>query len=151
MALLAEPDAPAEIAQHMARILPDRLAERSGEGKRFEVKAVREPLTAGTEGPSTLMHRMVERKSAENWDIIVALTDLPLHAQGRMLAVEVSHEHGVALLCLPTLGALRLRRRAQQVVEERTQPGEYADRQDWKFPVWAAAYQALWRTPLARS
>ncbi|WP_030765204.1 hypothetical protein [Streptomyces albidoflavus] len=118
MALLAEPDAPAEIAQHMARILPDRLAERSGEGRQFEVKAVREPLTAGAQDPSTLMHRMVERKSAENWDIIVALTDLPLHAQGRMLAVEVSHEHGVALLCLPALGALRLRRRAQQVVEE---------------------------------
>ncbi|MDH6519088.1 hypothetical protein M2163_003926 [Streptomyces sp. SAI-135] len=35
--LLADPDAPTEIAQRMARMLPDRLAEKSGQGSRFKV------------------------------------------------------------------------------------------------------------------
>ncbi|KOX02434.1 hypothetical protein [Streptomyces sp. NRRL B-3648] len=118
VALLADPDAPTEIAQRMARILADRLADTSGQGRRFDVRVVSEPFTAGTEDPPALMHRIMERGSAENWDIVVALTDLPLHSQGRKLVVDLSHEHGVALLSLPTLGGFRLQTRARQAVEE---------------------------------
>ncbi len=118
VALLADPDTPTEIAQHMARTLPDRLAEKAGEGRRFDVEVISEPFTSGTEDLPTLMRRMRDRASAENWDIIVALTDLPLHSHGRKLVVDLSHEHGLALLSLPSLGGLRLRTRARRAVEE---------------------------------
>ncbi|SEB65360.1 hypothetical protein [Streptomyces sp. TLI_105] len=118
VALLADPDAPTEIAQRMARTLPDRLADRSGQGRRFDVEVVSEPFTAGAEDPPTLMHRIMNRGSEGNWDIVVALTDLPLHSHGRKLVVDLSHEHGLALLSLPTLGGFRLQTRARQAVEE---------------------------------
>ncbi|MFE1338558.1 hypothetical protein ACFW6K_12855 [Streptomyces sp. NPDC058733] len=118
MALLADPDTPTEIAQRMARMLPDRLAGRSGQGRRFEVEVISEPFTAGTEDLTTLTRRIVDRGSTGNWDIVVALTDLPLHSRGRKLVVDLSHEHGLALLSLPTLGAFRLQTRARQAVEE---------------------------------
>ncbi|MFE5589120.1 hypothetical protein [Streptomyces sp. NPDC056549] len=118
VALLADPDAPTEIAQRMARALPTRLADKSGQGRRFDVKVVSEPFTAGTEDPHTLMRRIKDRGSTEDWDIVVALTDLPLHSQGRRLAVDLSHEHGLALLSLPSLGGLRLQTRARRAVEE---------------------------------
>lgn len=60
----------------------------------------------------------MDRGSAENWDIVVALTDLPLHSQGRKVAVNLNHEHGLALLSLPSLGGLRLQTRARRAVEE---------------------------------
>ncbi|MFD0227118.1 hypothetical protein [Streptomyces hirsutus] len=118
VALLADPDAPTEIAQRMARTLSARLAEKSGQGRRFDVEVVSEPFTSGAEDLPTLMRRMMDRKSAENWDIVVALTDLPLHSHGRKLVVELSHEHGLALLSLPSLGGLRLQTRARRAVEE---------------------------------
>ncbi|MEU5148583.1 hypothetical protein ACFWG0_06650 [Streptomyces yangpuensis] len=118
VALLADPDAPTEIAERMARALSARLAERSGQGRRFDVKVISEPFTAGTEDPHTLMRRIKDRGSAEDWDIVVALTDLPLHSHGRRLAVDLSHEHGLALLSLPSLGGLRLQTRARRAVEE---------------------------------
>ncbi|WP_201258938.1 hypothetical protein [Streptomyces ambofaciens] len=118
VALLADPDAPTEIAQRMARALPDRLAERSGQGRRFHVEVVSEPFTAGTEDPPTLMRRISDRAGAETWDVVVALTDLPLHSHGRELVVELSQAHGSALLSLPPLGGLRLQRRARRAVEE---------------------------------
>ncbi|MGW7198532.1 hypothetical protein [Streptomyces chryseus] len=118
VALLADPDVPTEIALHLAQTLPTRLADKSGQGRRFDVKVVSEPFTAGTEDPATLMRRIMDRGSAENWDIVVALTDLPLHSHGRKLVVNLSHEHGLALLSLPSLGGLRLRTRAGRVVEE---------------------------------
>ncbi|MFF6953294.1 hypothetical protein ACFZAD_32250 [Streptomyces iakyrus] len=118
VALLADPDAPTEIAQRMARTLPDRLTDQSDQERRFEVEVVSEPFTSGTEDPPTLMRRIKDRGSAENWDIVVALTDLPLHSHGRKLAVDLNHEHGLALLSLPSLGGLRLQTRARRAVEE---------------------------------
>ncbi|MGW0903078.1 hypothetical protein [Streptomyces sp. NPDC002853] len=118
VALLADPDAPTEIAQRMARTLPDRLADKSGEGRRFDVEVVSEPFTAGTEDPLTLMRRIRHRAGAENWDIVVALTDLPLHSHGRKLVADLRHEHGLALLSLPSLGGVRLQKRARRAVEE---------------------------------
>ncbi|GAA5699369.1 MULTISPECIES: hypothetical protein [Streptomyces] len=118
VALLADPDAPTEIAQRMARILPARLADKSGQGRRFDVEVVSEPFTARTEDPPTLMRRIMDRGRAESWDIVVALTDLPLHSHGRRLVVDLSHEHGLALLSLPPLGGLRLQTRARRAVEE---------------------------------
>lgn len=118
VALLADPYAPTEIAQRMARTLSARLADRSGQGRRFDVEVVSEPFTSGTEDPPTLMRRIMDRGSTENWDIVVALTDLPLHSHGRRLAVNLNHEHGLALLSLPSLGGLRLLTRARRAVEE---------------------------------
>ncbi|MFG2637620.1 hypothetical protein ACGFX8_27890 [Streptomyces sp. NPDC048362] len=118
VALLADPDAPTEIAKRMARILPDRLADKWGQGRRFDVQVVSEPFTARTEDPATLMRRIKDRARAEDWDIVVALTDLPLHSHGHKLVVDLSREHGLALLALPSLGGLRLQTRARRAVEE---------------------------------
>ncbi|MEU9252681.1 hypothetical protein AB0D66_12650 [Streptomyces sp. NPDC048270] len=118
VALLADPDAPTDIAQRMVRILPGRLAEKAGQGRRFDVKVISEPFTSGTENLPTLMRRIMDRGSAEDWDIVVALTDLPLYSHGRKLVVNLSYEHGLALLSLPTLGGLRLQTRARRAVEQ---------------------------------
>ncbi|KIF03435.1 hypothetical protein PL81_24250 [Streptomyces sp. RSD-27] len=118
VALLADPEAPTDIAQRMARVLAARLADRSGQGRRFDVRVVSEPFTAGTEDPHTLMCRIKDRGSAEDWDVVVALTDLPLHAHGGKVVADLSHEHGLALLSLPSLGGLRLQTRARRAVEE---------------------------------
>ncbi|MEU6994928.1 hypothetical protein ABZ953_30240 [Streptomyces sp. NPDC046465] len=118
VALLADPDAPTEIAKRMARALPARLADKSGQGQRFHLEVISEPFTSGTEDPPTLMRRIIDRGSAENWDIVVALTDLPLYSHGRKLVATMSHEHGLLLLSLPSLGGFRLQTRARRAVEE---------------------------------
>jgi hypothetical protein len=118
VALLADPDAPTEIAQRMAQSLPSRLAHKSGDRRRFDVRVVSEPFSSGTEDPPTLMRRIIDRARAEDWEIVVALTELPLHSHGRTLVVDLSHEHGSALLSLPPLGGLRLQTRTRWAVEE---------------------------------
>jgi hypothetical protein len=118
VALLADPYAPTEIARRMAQELPTRLADKSGRGRRFDVEVISEPFSSGIVDPPTLMARIIDRANAESWDVVVALTELPLHSHGRKLVVDLSHEHGSALLSLPALGGLRLQTRTRRAVEE---------------------------------
>jgi len=118
VALLADPDTPTEIAKRLAGTLPDRLTRKSGRERQFDVKVVSEPFTSGTEDPPTLMRRIMDRGSAEDWDIVVALTDLPLHSHVGKLAVDLDREHGLALVSLPSLGGLRPYTRTRRAVEE---------------------------------
>jgi hypothetical protein len=52
----------------------------------------------------------------ESWDLVVCLTDLPLRIHRRPVIAHASPVHGVAIVCLPALGAIGLRRRARDTV-----------------------------------
>lgn len=52
----------------------------------------------------------------QDWDLVVVLTDLPLAAHRRPVVAHASPVHGVAVVCLPALGAIGLRRRTRDTV-----------------------------------
>ncbi|CAL9606496.1 hypothetical protein SUDANB21_05552 [Streptomyces sp. enrichment culture] len=82
VALLADPDAPTEIAHRVAQKLPERLSERAGDGREFDVHVVSEPFTAGAEDPATLRRRVLERGREEDWDVVVASPTFPFTRTG---------------------------------------------------------------------
>lgn len=51
----------------------------------------------------------------QDWDIVLALTDLPLQLSRRPQIAHASPMHAVGLISVPALGAVGLQRRAQQV------------------------------------
>jgi hypothetical protein len=53
---------------------------------------------------------------AEGWDLAICLTDLPLRIGRRPVIADASAAHGVALVSLPPLGELQLRRRARDAI-----------------------------------
>jgi hypothetical protein len=55
-----------------------------------------------------------DRLLAEDWDLVLVLTDLPLELARRPVIAHASPLHGVGLLSLPALGAVGLHRRALQ-------------------------------------
>jgi hypothetical protein len=57
-----------------------------------------------------------DRLLKEDWDLVVCLTDLPLKAHRRPVVAHASPLHGVAVVCLPALGAIALRRRTRDTV-----------------------------------
>ncbi|MEU6136663.1 hypothetical protein [Nocardioides sp. NPDC047086] len=70
-----------------------------------------------------------DRLLKEGWDLVVCVTDLPLQAHRRPVVAHASPLHGVALVCLPALGAVGLRRRTRDTVVGlvRTLLGDTAD------------------------
>ncbi|MGH1562594.1 hypothetical protein [Mumia sp. DW29H23] len=70
-----------------------------------------------------------ERLLKEDWDLVVCLTDLPLRAHRRPVVAHASPLHGVAVVCVPALGAVGLRQRIRGAVVGlvRTLLGDTAD------------------------
>jgi hypothetical protein len=53
---------------------------------------------------------------ARGWDLLVALTDLPLRVARRPVVAHASPVHGVAVLSVPALGTVAVRRRVRAVL-----------------------------------
>jgi hypothetical protein len=111
LGLVAAPGAPADVAgwlgDELARDLTDRHPEVS-----WEVRPVVDGLVQPPAADDELVDAARRRLLAEDWDLVLCLTDVPLELSRRPVIGHVSPVHGVALLCVPALGAVDLRRRA---------------------------------------
>jgi len=118
--IVADPAAPTEIAQGMTDLSP-----RDG-SETWDITVVSEPFTTGSEDVETAVGRLQDQARHQHWDVVVGLTELPLHDDdGRHLLVETDPERRTAVLSLPALGGLRMRTRARRAV--RSQVSDMTD------------------------
>ena len=90
----------------------------SPEGSRaWDIALVSEPFTTGSEDIDTAMSRLQDHAREQHWDLVVGLTELPLHDhEGHHLLVEADPDGRTAVLSLPALGGLRMHARARRAV-----------------------------------
>jgi hypothetical protein len=118
--LVADPAAPTEIARRMSDLRP------LDENDAWDITVVSEPFTTGSEDVDTAVGRLQDQARHRNWDLVVGLTELPLHDHdGRHLLVETDPGRRTAVLSLPALGGLRMHSRARRAV--RSQVSAMAD------------------------
>lgn len=83
----------------------------------WDITVVSEPFTTGSEDVGTAMGRLRDQAREHNWDLVVGLTELPLHdEEGRHLLVDTDPQRRTAVLSLPALGGLRMRARSRRAV-----------------------------------
>src|SRR5689334_2088695 len=81
------------------------------------VTVVSEPFTTGSEDVDRAKARLQERARRQDWDVVIGLTELPLHDdEGRHLLVDTDPAQRTAVLSLPALGGLRMRTRTRRAV-----------------------------------
>ena len=83
----------------------------------WDITVVSEPFTIGSEDVETAVGRLQDLARQRSWDIVVGLTELPLHdVEGRHLLVETDRERRTAVLSLPALGGFRMHARARRAL-----------------------------------
>lgn len=113
LGLLVAPGLPEELGRELADELVPLLAERVTDAVDWSVPVLPDPVAGDPHGGATAMVDAARgRMLAEGWDLAIVLTDLPLRSGRRPVVADASATHGVALLSLPALGAVGLRRRA---------------------------------------
>lgn len=117
LGLIACGELPERLAGQLVDDLPRALAERACSDLAWEVPRVTDPLAADPRSDGTDMVDAARRRMLrEGWDLAVCLTDVPLRIGRRPIVADASATHGVAVLSLPALGAVQLRRRACDAV-----------------------------------
>ncbi|HST38983.1 MAG TPA: hypothetical protein VLK58_05725 [Conexibacter sp.] len=113
LGLLVAPGLPEELGRELADELVPLLAERVTDAVDWSVPVLTDPVAGDPRGGATAMVDAARgRMLAEGWDLAIVLTDLPLRSGRRPVVADASATHGVALLSLPALGAVGLRRRS---------------------------------------
>ena len=113
--LVADPAAPTAIARQISDLDPP---PSEGPGT-WDVEVVSEPFTTGCEDVDTAVGRLRDHAGQREWDVVVGLTELPLHDDdGRYLLVETDPQRRTAVLSLPALGGVRMRARTRAAVRK---------------------------------
>nr|WP_257907627.1 hypothetical protein [Janibacter limosus] len=113
--LISAPGTAAEVAADLAEDLRAELSVLMPT-VRWRVPTVVDALVHPPADDAVLVGAARERLPAEARDLVVCLTDLPLRVRRRPVVAHASPVHGVAVVCLPALGAVGLRRRASDAV-----------------------------------
>lgn len=107
-----EPEAIEKLDEEVARLLAERYP-----GVNWKVTAVRDSLVAPPAPLSDVVDAARTRLLDENWDLVVYVTELPLRIARRPLLTHSSPTHGAALISLPAMGLMQIRRLAELIAD----------------------------------
>jgi hypothetical protein len=112
--LLADPSLPADIARDLAQDLPEQLSEQLSGRVCWKVEVT---LEAFEVAPSSerIIDKARQRVHGTKWDIAIAITDVPIQTGNGAIVAQLGCADRVALISLPALGGIGLRRRARKV------------------------------------
>ena len=117
LGVVADPGLPAEVAAALAAgELAEHLAATIGPWPRWVVEAVCEALPLNDDGIVPLTELAARHRRREGWDVVVYLTDLPRRSGTQPVVADLSTSHAAALVSLPAVGWVRLRRCVRDIV-----------------------------------
>jgi hypothetical protein len=117
LGLIVSPAIDQVAADELAAELGAALAERYPEVE-WDLEVLTDPLAEPPVHLTELVSAARGLLLEADWDLAVAITELPLRLAHRTLLSHASRTHGVALVSLPALGVVRRRRRLYDVVAE---------------------------------
>jgi hypothetical protein len=113
--LLASPGPASELTGSLVPEIAERLAEQLP-GVRWRVEFVSDRLVEPPTDLSALISAGRRRLLDRGWALAVCVTDLPLQTTRRPVIAHVSATHGVAVLSMPALGPVAVRKRAAEAI-----------------------------------
>lgn len=114
--LLVDEGLPQQVITTIADDLPDIFATQVSGETRWRVEHEVDQLPLDENGDIPMRRLSQQHREDRNWDLLVLVTDLPRRAGTKPVAAGVDVEHGVAMISLPALGAVLVRRRVRALL-----------------------------------
>lgn len=112
--VLAAPGLAADKTEQIYKELANLLHHHVDDRQQWLVFSEMDPLIGAKDNTTRILAKAREHKIDKNWDYAICITDLPMLREHQFTAAEASNQHGIAVLSLPTLGCLRLKRRLRE-------------------------------------
>jgi hypothetical protein len=113
--LLAAPGPASELTESLTEEIAGRLAGQLP-GVRWRVEFVSDRLVQPPTDVSELVAAERRMLLQRGWHLAVCVTDLPLQTARRPVIAHVSATHGVAVLSMPALGPVSVRKRTAETI-----------------------------------
>jgi uncharacterized membrane protein len=113
--LLASPGPAAELTESLLPEIAGRLPERLP-GVRWRLEFVSDRLVEPPTDLSAIISAGRRMLLDRGWHLAVCVTDLPLQTARRPVIAHVSTTHGVAVLSMPALGPVSVRKRTADTI-----------------------------------
>src|ERR1700689_3732763 len=113
--LLASPGPASELTESLLPEIAGRLPERLP-GVRWRLEFVSDRLVEPPTDLSALIAAGRRMLLERGWQLAVCVTDLPLQTARRPVIAHVSTTHGVAVLSMPALGPVSVRKRTADTI-----------------------------------
>src|ERR1700742_4099376 len=113
--LLASPGPAAELTESLLPEIADRLPERLP-GVRWRLELVSDRLVEPPTDLSAIISAGRRMLLDRGWPLAVCVTDLTLQTARRTVIAHVSASHGVAVLSMPALGPVSVRKRTAETI-----------------------------------
>lgn len=117
--LVAAPGAAADAAEAIVADVCKALGKRYP-NLRWEMPLVIDALAAGPVPAAEIVEATRDRLLDEDWDLALAVIDLPLRVAGHPVADRSSPTHRVGVVSLPSLGPVQIQRRLRNVLTKLT-------------------------------
>lgn len=114
--LVADPEFPTEIAEKIADDLAEHLTASVSDRVSWHVRVKTWHLPLNRDGQIMAWETADQLIDDEGWDYMVCLTELTRRVDDRFTVSDVNRTRRAALISLPALGAIRLRRHARNAV-----------------------------------
>src|SRR5690242_11604364 len=113
--LLASPGPASELTESLVGEIADRFAGQLP-GARWRVEFLSARLVEPPTDLSALIAAGRRMLLEHGWHLAVCVTDLPLQTARRPVIAHVSATHGVAVLSMPALGPVSVRKRTAETI-----------------------------------
>src|ERR1700722_11584286 len=113
--LLGAPGPASELTESLVEEIASRLAVQLP-GARWRIEFVSDRLVEPPTHLSALIAAGRRMLLERGWNLVVCVTDLPLQTARRRVIAHVSATHGGAVLSMPALGPVAVRRRTAETI-----------------------------------
>ncbi|OXM48544.1 hypothetical protein CFP71_32120, partial [Amycolatopsis thailandensis] len=114
--LLTDEGLPEQVITTIVDELPETFAALVSGQTRWRVEHEVDQLPLNEDGDIPMRTLSEQHRQGRGWDLLVLVTDLPRRAGRKPIVAGVDVEHGVAMISLPALGAVLLRRRVRALL-----------------------------------
>lgn len=98
--LVVAPGVTEKLAESLIDDIPNILSHQNNNQHDWEVDLVVDPLTGYAESVGKIFKKIQDYHDKRQWDYVVAITDLPMFHNERVLALDINKKNGSYLFFL---------------------------------------------------
>ncbi|MEJ7494081.1 5,10-methylene-tetrahydrofolate dehydrogenase [Staphylococcus pasteuri] len=114
--LVVAPGVTEALAEKIMEDVPDILSEQNENQYEWEIDLVVDPLTGYAENVEDIFSKVQEYHDEREWDYVLAITDLPIFHQHRVMAVDINMKNGAAIFSYPAFGWRPVKKRFKSAI-----------------------------------